>query len=364
MAFPTKVFALIYFTALPSDIHFSSKKSLDCDIGLIICPYRESHSKMDLFEISLITSIWIIGIFGISFFVLVYVSYTKKRKILMNGLGDEEILRDMKKKYRQFFYDRWLISRKNSAIPLYTISNSPTLIRAKNTSMKLDESQSLRKALEKRKGKISKGCLVGIIICSIMIAVCGISALAGIFYHVTNEPLRFDGVDYWIIRDDGMSDESKEINLRKESLAGFTKEDFSSLAEGDVIAYYDAERSYVSIKYISSIDDADGRKVSCKNYKDDSISENDADITQDRYLGKFNGYSNYGWGITLGYVESNFGIVTLCLVSVAVYFFAYCFASIDLAYRDREYYLSQAVDEDDEKRYVEEIGRLNNSVEM
>lgn len=314
---------------------------------------------MDLFEISMITSIWIIAVFGILFFVLVYLSYTKRKKILKNGLGDEEILKEIRKKYRQFFYDKWLISKKNAAIPLYSLSNSPTMIKAKNSSMMLDESQSLRKELEKSRGKLSGWCMVGVCICSVLMAITGITAIAGIFFHITNNPLNISNVQYRLIRNDSLYDDSKEISFRKDSLIGFTKEDFSSLKEGDVIAYYDADNNEVYIKMISSIDDSSDRTVTCTNYK----NETDTGITLSRYVGKYNGYNNYATGITYGYICSSFGIVTLCFVTIAIYFYTYCFSSIDLTYRDREYYLAQSLDEQKEKEYIEEVERQNNAME-
>ena len=87
---------------------------------------------MELYEISLLTSLWIIIIFAVLFFGLLYLNFIKRKKILKNGLGDEEILKNLRKKYRQFFYDKWQISKKNSSVPLYTLANSPTLIAAKN----------------------------------------------------------------------------------------------------------------------------------------------------------------------------------------------------------------------------------------
>jgi hypothetical protein len=56
---------------------------------------------MELYEISLLTSLWIIIIFAVLFFGLLYLNFIKRKKILKNGLGDEEILKNLRKKYRK-----------------------------------------------------------------------------------------------------------------------------------------------------------------------------------------------------------------------------------------------------------------------
>lgn len=52
---------------------------------------------MELYEISLLTSLWIIIIFAVLFFGLLYLNFIKRKKILKNGLGDEEILKNLRK---------------------------------------------------------------------------------------------------------------------------------------------------------------------------------------------------------------------------------------------------------------------------
>jgi hypothetical protein len=51
----------------------------------------------------------------------------------------------------------------------------------------------------------------------------------------------------------------------------------------------------------------------------------DTGIDEKRYLGKYSGYNNYGLGVTFGFIASDFGIVTLYFMALAIYFYTYCY---------------------------------------
>ena len=317
---------------------------------------------MELYEISLLTSLWIIIIFAVLFFGLLYLNFIKRKKILKNGLGDEEILKNLRKKYRQFFYDKWQISKKNSSVPLYILANSPTLIAAKNNSGKLDESQSLVSTLSKTRGKISGWSMFGVGICAVLIAVCSISATAGVYYKINERPFVLNNIEYRVLKTDGLDDSTKEVSIKKNSLVSFKRDDFSSIKEGDIIAYYTPEFDAVNINRVVKVENVDGSILfECQDYKEETIDAKNTGIDEKRYLGKYSGYNNYGLGVTFGFVASDFGIVSLYFMALAIYFYTYCFADIDFTYSKREFYLAQGVDEQNERSYKEEIARLNNS---
>lgn len=313
---------------------------------------------MELSEISLITSLWIIIIFATVFFLLLWLLVIKRRRILKTGLADEEILRNLRKKYRQFFYDKWLISKNNAGIPVYSLSNSPTLIRAKNSAAQIDESQSLEVVLSKKEGKLTGWSMLGVGICGTLIGLCAILATTGIFYHSTKAPIRIGDGEYRLMKSDDLGDGNKGIVIRKNALVGFEKKEFNSLKEGEIIAFYDQEKNEVFIRRIDSRTQ-EGNIVCLGDYEE-KPQEFEMNITSDRYLGTFNGYNNYGAGITVGFIKSDFGIITLYFMGVAIYICTYCFTEIDYIYQKRELELAKGVDKQNEMVNYEEVARLNN----
>lgn len=313
---------------------------------------------MDIGEISLITSLWIIIIFGLIFFSLLWFMVTKRRTILKSGLADEEILRNIRKKYRKFFYDRWQISKNNASIHIYALSNARTLIRAKNTAGEVDESQSLVEVLSKKDGNLTSWSKLGVGICGTLIGICALLATTGVFYNVTGAPIRINKREYRLIRNDDIGDSLKGVAIRKNSLAGFEREDFSNVQVGEIIAFYDEPKENVYIKRVLSI--TPEGNVMCQGDYSSAPMSYDMNITPDRYVGSYSGYSDYVTGITVGFIKSNFGIIALYFMGVAIYVCTYCFTQIDYIYQQREFELAQGVDKQNEKVYREEISRMNN----
>ena len=164
------------------------------------------------------------------------------------------------------------------------------------------------------------------------------------------------------MKTDVLDDSTKEVSIKKDSLVGFKRDDFSSIKEGDIIAYYTPEFDAVNINRVVKVENVDGSILfECQDYKEETIDAKNTSIDEKRYLGKYSGYNNYGLGVTFGFIASDFGIVTLYFMALAIYFYTYCFADIDFTYSKREFYLAQGVDEQNERSYKEEIARLNNS---
>lgn len=312
---------------------------------------------MDLDDISLVTSLWIVFAFTLGFVLLLLLLSAKRRKILRSGLGDEEILRNLRKRYRTFFYEKWTIARQNSGIPLFTLSNSPTLIAAKNEAGALDESQSLSKELEKDLGKITGWSKFGVGLCAFFIGSFAVLAVAGTFYRYSGQPLRIGGAEYRLVKQGNLFDSSKGPSLRENALARFERREFVDWREGDVIALLLPSETSISLRRIYEI--LPEGTISVKTDQEALPSAAETSLPQESYAGTFDGYQSYPLGLAFGFVRSNFGIATLLFMSLATYLYIYCFAGIDLLYQRREYFLSQGIDRENDRIYKEEVRRLN-----
>lgn len=315
---------------------------------------------MDIDEISFIASLWIISIFGVVFFLLLWLLFVKRKKILKSGMADEEIYKGVRKEYRQFFYDTWLICKNNASVPLFSLANSPTLLEAKNRSVEFDESQSLYHKVKKYDGRIAWWSKIGVGICSVLIGICGIGACGGIVYHITEAPIKFDGAEYRVLKTNDLEGEDQKLTIRKNSLVGFERKDISAVKVGDIVSYRGENEGIVYIKRVVSVSNNDNYiSFSCKSDFENNIKDVDSNISSNRYLGVYNGVQNHAAGITVGFVTSSYGIVTLTLMAFAIYFYTYCFTGIDLTYLERQMILVKGLDKYNEKVYRREIARMN-----
>lgn len=267
--------------------------------------------------IGIIVIIAMAACFGILFFL-----YTKQRcKIYRVGAEDENVSQDLEE------------------------------IKVKYLKKHEEEENIYAKSLEHRKKKSHAIGVIGDVIYGIIIVIALALAGFGIYLSATNQPLFINDTSYLVIMTGSMEDKNQENDyliendlddqITQYSLIGIDKIDsIDEIKLYDIIAFYDSDENIIvhrviaireekGIKYIQTQGDANTGSIT------DEIA-----ITEDRIIGIYDGYQNYGLGITITYLRSTLGIIALCGFGVFLLVYSISESNIDKAYEERLEYLA------------------------
>lgn len=267
--------------------------------------------------IGIIVIIAMAACFGILFFL-----YTKQRcKIYRVGAEDENVSQDLE------------------------------YIKVKYLKKHEEEENIYAKSLEHRKKKSHAIGVIGDVIYGIIIVIALALAGFGIYLSATNQPLFINDTSYLVIMTGSMEDKNPENDyliendlddqITQYSLIGIDKIDsIDEIELYDIIAFYDSDENIIvhrviaireekGIKYIQTQGDANTGSIT------DEIA-----ITEDRIIGIYDGYQNYGLGIIITYLRSTLGIIALCGFGVFLLVYSISESNIDKAYEERLEYLA------------------------
>lgn len=113
--------------------------------------------------------------------------------------------------------------------------------------------------------------MFGVGICAVLIAVCSISATAGVYYKINERPFTLNNIEYRVLKTDGLDDSTKEVSIKRIHWSAL-KRWFLIDKEGDIIAYYTPEFDAVNINRVVKVENVDGSILfECQDYKEETI---------------------------------------------------------------------------------------------
>lgn len=153
----------------------------------------------------------------------------------------------------------------------------------------------------------------------------------------------YDGNTY--IKDNNLTNQIEQY-----SLIGIDKVSEDDIKLYDVIAYKHDDTIYVH-RVIKILENAEGVKMF--TLRGDANSDSltfELGVRYENIVGKYNGFSNYGLGVTLIYLQSNIGVIALLSGFLFLIMFDFSEEGIENSYDDREIYIAKEVDSDVRKK--------------
>lgn len=158
-----------------------------------------------------------------------------------------------------------------------------------------------------------------------------------------------------------ISDNNLTNQIEQYSLIGIEKINEEDIKLYDVIAYKHDDVIYVH-RVIKIMENAEGVKLF--TLRGDANSDSltfELGVRYENIVGKYNGFSNYGLGVTLIYLQSNIGIVALLSGFLFLIMFDFSEERIENSYDSREIYIAKEIDSEISKLDWEK--NLNNEKE-
>lgn len=267
--------------------------------------------------IGIIVIIAMAACFGILFFL-----YTKQRcKIYRVGAEDENVSQDLEE------------------------------IKVKYLKKHEEEENIYAKSLEHRKKKSHAIGVIGDVIYGIIIVIALALAGFGIYLSATNQPLFINDTSYLVIMTGSMEDKNQENDyliendlddqITQYSLIGIDKIDsIDEIELYDIIAFYDSDENIIVHRVIAIREEEGIKYIQTQGDANTGSINDEIAITEDRIIGIYDGYQNYGLGITITYLRSTLGIIALCGFGVFLLVYSISESNIDKAYEERLEYLA------------------------
>ena len=140
------------------------------------------------------------------------------------------------------------------------------------------------------------------------------------------------------------------------SLIGIDKIDsINEIELYDIIAFYDSDENIIVHRVIAIREEEGIKYIQTQGDANTGSINDEIAITEDRIIGIYDGYQNYGLGITITYLRSTLGIIALCGFGVFLLVYSISESNIDKAYEERLEYLAI---EKDKKPQLEEADAL------
>lgn len=261
--------------------------------------------------INLAVAITVIALLFIVLAISFFLYYRYYRKCIDNKLEDAYIKKEIKGENKKFF------DRFNDLLTDRSLVKSQKIARYKEDTLV----DYVSEGADKRNGlKIFGNTMLGIV----YVAFIALIAFAG-YVRASGEQFMI-GNTYYVIILTGSMEEARDSNtylaannltnqISTFSLIGLDKVDSEDDIElYDIVGYYDEDGDLVVHRVISIRMNEEYQKIYTLRGDANAFSDTDErDLTIDQIDSKYNGYQNFGLGITLNYLRSNIGIISLAL---------------------------------------------------
>lgn len=214
-------------------------------------------------------------------------------------------------------------------------------------SLTQEEKEALCDYLRKKRARDRMFRVISnILLIILMIAVVVVSAFA-ISFRARGGQFFMGGDAYLIISTDSMSYKS-ESNPYKDFLPDNQIEPLSligieKIEEGDLQLYDIVAYTYDNVTYVHrivAIKEVNGRTFyTAMGDANNGSFAFEIDMTYERMIGRYNGYSNYGLGVAIFYLQSNLGIISCAFALLFLLCVDICEGKIDRSTNRRIDYL-------------------------
>ena len=264
-------------------------------------------------SISLAVSITVIVLLFITLTSLFYIYYRYYRKCIDNTLEDDPINKELRSEHKKYF-------------------NEADVVIADETLTKEEKHQKIEKFSEylykrRKTTKVVNG-LVNALLIIFALLVLGITGFS-LYARASGESFPLGDVQYVIIQTGSMETKNEDntylydndLNNQIEALSligieKVTNEDQLELY--DIVAYYNDEGKMI-VHRIVKIEVEDNQTLYTLRGDANTYSDpQEIDLTFSEIVGKYNGFQNFPLGISLNYLRSNIGIITLSLAILLI----------------------------------------------
>ena len=278
-----------------------------------------SHKLVEIvFYISLIVVI----LLAISFTILFTLYSVYKRKNIKNGHEDASILNDLKRRYHL------------------------------NDDSKKDVSlvECIKKGDKRRKVFNTIGNTISYFT-FIAILVFGVFILS---YKLEGDNFYFGNTTYLVIQTSSMEKAYegntylKENNLTNQiiqfSMIGVDKVEAKDIKLYDVIAFTNTDGDTIVHRVVRISNDKGEYSFTFRGDSNSISGASETNIKYDKIIGRYNGFQNYGLGVSTTYFKSSSGILALASAFVFLICFDITEALIEKDYKNRQEYLAKEYD--------------------
>ena len=314
-------------------------------------------------SIAFVVSICVIIGFAIVFSILFALYGYYKIKNIKNGHENVVIETSLKRRYRKI-----LNNPKTEVIDdnLYYELQGQT--RESKTYLRVDNTDNLEENVkestintiydsiidDKRRNK--KFQIIYNIFFGILYAVLVVIFGFALGFRLGGEQLFFGNTTLMTIQTGSMETINKENkyifeNNLTDQIEQFSLIGIDKVAQEDIELYdilaYQSESGDIIVHRVTRIYTSSDTNITYYTLKGDANTSSSAEeltLTYDKVIGRYNGFQNYGLGVTLTYLQSNIGLVAIAAAAIFLITYNVTESLIDKAYDNQTLIISKKID--------------------
>ena len=314
-------------------------------------------------SIAFVVSICVIIGFAIVFSILFALYGYYKIKNIKNGHENVVIETSLKRRYRKI-----LNNPKTEVIDdnLYYELQGQT--KESKTYLRVDDTDNLEENVkestintiydsiidDKRRNK--KFQIIYNIFFGILYAVLVVIFGFALGFRLGGEQLFFGNTTLMTIQTGSMETINKENkyifeNNLTDQIEQFSLIGIDKVAQEDIELYdilaYQSESGDVIVHRVTRIYTSSDTNITYYTLKGDANTSSSAEeltLTYDKVIGRYNGFQNYGLGVTLTYLQSNIGLVAIAAAAIFLITYNITESLIDKAYDNQTLIISKKID--------------------
>ena len=314
-------------------------------------------------SIAFVVSICVIIGFAIVFSILFALYGYYKIKNIKNGHENIVIETSLKRRYRKI-----LNNPKTEVIDdnLYyelqgQTKESKTYLRVDNTdnleeNVKESTINTIYDSIIDDKRRNKKFQIIYNIFFGILYAVLVIIFGFALGFRLGGEQLFFGNTTLMTIQTGSMETINKENkyifeNNLTDQIEQFSLIGIDKVAQEDIELYdilaYQSESGDIIVHRVTRIYTSSDTNITYYTLKGDANTSSSAEeltLTYDKVIGRYNGFQNYGLGVTLTYLQSNIGLVAIAAAAIFLITYNVTESLIDKAYDNQTLIISKKID--------------------
>lgn len=314
-------------------------------------------------SIAFVVSICVIIGFAIVFSILFALYGYYKIKNIKNGHENIVIETSLKRRYRKI-----LNNPKTEVIDdnLYyelqgQTKESKTYLRVDNTdnleeNVKESTINTIYDSIIDDKRRNKKFQIIYNIFFGILYAVLVVIFGFALGFRLGGEQLFFGNTTLMTIQTGSMETINKENkyifeNNLTDQIEQFSLIGIDKVAQEDIELYdilaYQSESGDIIVHRVTRIYTSSDTNITYYTLKGDANTSSSAEeltLTYDKVIGRYNGFQNYGLGVTLTYLQSNIGLVAIAASAIFLITYNVTESLIDKAYDNQTLIISKKID--------------------
>ncbi len=298
------------------------------------------EGQSQLYTVASVIGVIVIFAMAACFAILFAVYANQKIKNLRGGLDDENLGKDLDRmmgRYldRSFNKYRRRASHERDAVDEPEFFGPDSKVEDGLYTLSLKDCQRGSTFLVR----------LGNVLYAIFIVACLAFAAFGIYMNTTDQPIFINNTSYIVIQTGSMEEANPDNEyllendlddqIKQYSLIGIEHTDFDKVELYDVIAFHDSDGNIIVHRVVGIHDDDGERTLQTRGDSNNASMDDEMAIAKKDFIGTYDGYQNYGLGITVTYLRSTLGIIALCGFGLFLLAYSITDGLIDKAYQER-----------------------------